>query len=141
MWYNGRMKEKLTIVLRWIGAALLPLPVAALVRLFVLCVLPTSICSYIRTDGQWWFFALPYLSSFIEGAMATICTYALAPSSKFFATCIITTVYATISVTCVLIGAFMGTFHMKTAFGVLICLIGMGYGIFNAYKFEHGEEC
>lgn len=134
------MKEMLIVSFRWIGASLLPLPVAMLVRLFILYVMPSSVCRYMGTDGEWWFCILPYLCPFVEGAAAVMCTYSLAPRSKFFATCIITAVYATIPVVGLAIGLVLGSFQWQAVIKVAILLVGMGCGIANAFKCEIVDE-
>ena len=92
------------------------------------------------TDGEWWFCILPYLSPFAEGAVSVMCTYKLVPRSKFFATCIITTVYATIPVVGLVIGVALGSFSWHTVITVAILLAGMGCGLANAFRCEIVNE-
>jgi len=134
------IKSKLIIALRWVGAAILPVPVAIGVRVLVLYVMPSSVCSYVGCDGQWWFVFLPYICPFLEGSISIVCSYSLAPRSKFFATSIIATVYSTIWVVSFLYGIFLGTFHIKTAITGIIFLAGLGCGLLQSYRAEHGID-
>ena len=130
VWYNTLMKEKIIVALRWVGAAVLPIPVAMVLHLSALFVAPFGIGRFIESTNLWWRIFSQYVLFGIDGFVMAICSYILAPRSKFFTMTVIATVYITINATGILLWVADGQFAFPTLVKYLACPLGLGYGIF-----------